>query len=430
MLIEFSVENFRSIRFRQTLSLVAASRLKKKENTIAKPVVDERFPALLKALAIYGPNASGKSSVFKAMQILQQMVMIKPSPEGWRLPVSSFRFDPELRDKPSHFEAHFVQSGVRYAFEVALTAERIHEERLSVYVKGIEHELYVRKFADGADHYKFGEMLEGGGPLHEAWRQLTGPRVLFLSQAVVNSNEELNQLRKPFLWLSDDLMFESHGMRGSTRYTQRLIADIPVFGQEVADLLSDVDVPVTAIRSTLQEEGKAAGSGPGLADLDVAKEPDTQLRALYSKSEVKTTLTHHSSLGSADFDLSEESDGTQNLMGFALPWSVFRQNDDGARTKVLFVDELDSSLHPKLVEALVERHLKSGLNCQLIFTTHDTHLMDTKLLRRDQIWFTERDETGATQLRSVHDFEGREGEDIEKRYYEGRYRALPFVRRG
>ena len=428
MLIEFSVKNFRSIRYRQTLSMVATSRLKKKENTIAKPVVDERFPALLKALAIYGPNASGKSSVFKAMQILQRVVMIKPSPEGWQLPVSSFRFDPELRDKPSHFEVHFVQSGMRYAFEVALTADRIHEERLSIYVKGVEHELYARNFSDGADHYKFSEMLEGGESLHEAWRQLTGPRVLFLSQAVVNSNEELNQLRRPFLWLSDDLMFESHGMRNSTRYTQRLIADIPLFGQEVADLLSDVDVPVTAIRSMLQEESKA--TGPGLADANVAKESDTQLRAIYSKSEVKTTLTHRSSLGSADFDLSEESDGTQNLMGFALPWSVFRRNDDGARTKVLFVDELDSSLHPKLVEALVERHLKSGLNCQLIFTTHDTHLMDTKLLRRDQIWFTERDETGATQLRSVHDFEGREGEDIEKRYYEGRYRALPFVRRG
>jgi AAA15 family ATPase/GTPase len=97
---------------------------------------------------------------------------------------------------------------------------------------------------------------------------------------------------------------------------------------------------------------------------------------------------------------------------------------------VLVVDELDSSLHPKLVEALVEKHLESGLDSQLIFTTHDTHLMDSKLLRRDQIWMTERDAAGSTQLRSVHDFVGREGEDIEKRYYEGRYRSLPIVKRG
>jgi hypothetical protein len=78
---------------------------------------------------------------------------------------------------------------------------------------------------------------------------------------------------------------------------------------------------------------------------------------------------------------------------------------------------------------LVDKHLKSDTSAQLIFTTHDTHLMDTKLLRRDQFWLTERDANGATQLRSIHDFEGRESEDLEKRYYEGRYRALPIIRR-
>jgi len=78
----------------------------------------------------------------------------------------------------------------------------------------------------------------------------------------------------------------------------------------------------------------------------------------------------------------------------------------------------------------VAKHIKSDLPTQLIFTTHDTHLMDAKLLRRDQFWLTERDANGATQLRSIHDFEGRESEDLEKRYYEGRYRGLPFVRKG
>ena len=76
----------------------------------------------------------------------------------------------------------------------------------------------------------------------------------------------------------------------------------------------------------------------------------------------------------------------------------------------------------------MKKLLDAKLLSQLIFTTHDTHLMDTKLLRRDQIWLTERDAAGATQLRSVHDFEGRESEDVEKRYYEGRYRSLPFIK--
>jgi AAA15 family ATPase/GTPase len=92
------------------------------------------------------------------------------------------------------------------------------------------------------------------------------------------------------------------------------------------------------------------------------------------------------------------------------------------------IDELDSSLHPKIIALLVEKHIKSRDQGQLIFTTHDTHLMDTKLLRRDQFWITERDGNGATKLRSIHDFKGRDSEDIEKRYYEGRYRGLPIVK--
>ena len=124
----------------------------------------------------------------------------------------------------------------------------------------------------------------------------------------------------------------------------------------------------------------------------------------------------------------------KNLIGFFLPWFLIGAPiDDFSRPdsiiSTLIVDELDSSLHPAIVACLVKKHLETKSQAQLIFTTHDTHLMDTKLLRRDQFWVTERDINGATQLRSIHDFEGRESEDLEKRYYEGRYRGLPFVRK-
>jgi AAA15 family ATPase/GTPase len=100
----------------------------------------------------------------------------------------------------------------------------------------------------------------------------------------------------------------------------------------------------------------------------------------------------------------------------------------GSSMPVLWVDELDSSLHPELVAQLVRQLIATDNGAQLIFTTHDTHLMNAKLLRRDQFWITERDINGATRLNSIHDFEGREGEDIEKRYFEGRYRGLPIIK--
>ena len=166
------------------------------------------------------------------------------------------------------------------------------------------------------------------------------------------------------------------------------------------------------------------GAEPGdneLSEIENLGVKETELDKLKIRKST-TTFTHNSALGEAEMDFSEESDGTQNLIGFWLPWSI-RQS-----TSVLLVDELNNSLHPKIVAVLVAKHLSSEQPTQLIFTTHDTHLMDAKLMRRDQFWISERDSNGATQLRAIHDFEGRESEDIEKRYYAGRYRGLPQLR--
>lgn len=424
MIIEFSVENFRSIRYRQTLSMVAAPRLHKKKNTIDPQIDGEDFPALLKAAAIYGPNASGKSTLVKALDVFHDLARRKPTAEKEALPVAPFRFDPVLRALPSKFELHFVALKSRYTFLLAMTSERIYEEELQVYKKGKPVLLYSRTYAQEREQYAFGNALEGGDALHEAWRKLTGPQSLFLAQAVANSNEELTQLRVPFRWFKS-LIVDDSGMGSTARFTQRLIADVPEVGAEVAEFLSDLDVPVSSIRAKITD-----GSGKSLVSSASINGEPKELSSVYaSKTEVTTTLTHKTSLGEADFDFSEESDGTKNLIGFALPWFVFTKNvnADGQKNNVMIVEEIDSSLHPKLVEALIRRHLSSDIERQLIFTTHDTHLMDTKLLRRDQIWLMERDEAGATQLRCLHDFEGRESEDIEKRYYDGRYRGLPVI---
>jgi AAA15 family ATPase/GTPase len=179
----------------------------------------------------------------------------------------------------------------------------------------------------------------------------------------------------------------------------------------MAEYLRNIDVPVVKIDfERINDDGKNIG----------ARSTMDELKHAIRNYDYRTTFTHETTLGRAEFDIAEESKGTRNLLAFFLPWSV-------KADQVVLVDEFDSSLHPKLVAALVAKHLNGGSGSQLIFTTHDTHLMDTKMLRRDQFWLTERDPYGATQLRSIHDFEGREGEDIEKRYYEGRYRSLPIL---
>lgn len=409
MLIEFSVSNFRSFRERQTLSMVAAPRLRKRENVFKPELTGEKFPDLLKVAVIYGPNASGKSNLLKAIGVVREITFQEPSTRDIPLPISPFLFDPALANQPSVFELHFIHAGVRYQFDLAATSERIVSEKLLAFPKGRESLLYERQHTAQGEIYSFGPQLKIGvsDDILDAWKKLTPPRLLFIAQAVANSSEELTPLKAPFEWLKHSSFFVLDGMDEMAAAAQRLAGKRELHAKDIASFLREVDVPISKIRTETIE----------------TIEPRGIVRL--SKRD-KTILTHKTALGEADLGYEDESEGTKNLIGFWLPWIT--KNPSHGSDRLLVVDELDSSLHPKIVAALVEKHIHSETPSQLIFTTHDTHLMDAKLLRRDQFWITERDINGATKLRSIHDFEGRDSEDIEKRYYEGRYRGLPFVK--
>ena len=416
MLIEFSVANYRSFREKKTLSMAATPRLSKNRNVFKSPVEGEKLPDLLKVAAIYGPNASGKSSLVRAMGIMGHLLAFSGSSNDEALPVSPFRFDSQLKNTPSFFEYNFIQSGLRYRFVLRMTAQRITEEQLVSYPKGKETLLYERRFDEEGEKYVFGPSLEGGKEVHKAWQRLTSPKMLFISQAVANSSEELTQLRRPFSWFQTGLLvIEQNNMIGLSAASIRFLQMASNYTCDLRDFLKAVDIPVTNIQLNTDADSVPTDKKLTLKEFFAAAQKD------------KVTLTHTSLLGRADFDFSEESGGTKNLIGFWLPWFMINHADGSG---VLSVDELDSSLHPAIVAELIEKHLDSGRDTQLIFTTHDTHLMDAKTLRRDQYWITERDANGSTDLFSVHDFEGREGEDVEKLYFEGRYRGLPLIRRG
>lgn len=414
MLIEFSVENFKSFREKQTFSMTAAPRLRKKSCVFRPDVVGEKLPDLLKVAAIYGPNASGKSNLLEAMKVVRAITQL-PVAEKRKLPVQPFRFDKKAIEQPTRLEYHFIQKNCRYQFELALNQARIVEERLTYFPKGKETLLYERVYNGESESYRT-DGLEGEVELHKAWRNLTPPHALFISQAVANSSEELQQLRVPYDWLASGSIFISDNLDLLGKSMQLLGTKVPTLVKDLSQYLQEIDVPVTNI--SFETDNVV---NPNTPTLDPASWEADLEKTFTGKVRHKTTFTHKTALGEVDFDYSEESKGTRSLIAFYIPWLLLPN-------KIVVVDEMDSSLHPKLVENLVKKHLCGEGVGQLIFTTHDTHLMDTKLLRRDQLWLTDRDINGATQLRSIHDFEGREEEDIEKRYYEGRYRGLPILR--
>lgn len=420
MLLEFSLTNFRSYRTKQTFTMAAAPRLGKRQNVFRSGVKGEVLPGLLKVAAIYGPNASGKSGLLAAMEAVVSVLRREPSNAGAPLPAKPFRFDSTLANEPSEFELHFIQNEMRYEYILGLTKDRIVRESLTSYPKGRERHLFDRVVQDNKEIYNFGD-LEGGKDLHSVWQKLTGPKTAFLAQAVANSSEELHQLREPLKWLTESvLLVNQDTMRSWSLASRKLIKQYPDLVKDFTEFFQEVDVPITDINVediAQDDDGLILNVESGL----VSKEESTFFGN-------KTTLTHTTALGNAEFDFSEESGGTQNLIGFWLPWMTMTDSLRGPY-KVILVDELDSSLHPEIVSALIHKHIASNSTAQLIFTTHDTHLMKERLLRRDQFWITDRDKDGATSLFSIHDFRGREGEDVEKRYFEGRYRGLPVIRR-
>lgn len=424
MLIEFSVTNFRSFRERQTLSMVAAPRMWKRENVFKPESAGEKFPDLLKVAAIYGPNASGKSNLLKALDVVGMMALREPSTRNIPLPIAPFRFDPALVNQPSVFELNFIHAGMRYQFTLSATSERIVGEKLMVYPKGHESLLYERLHSVQGESYQFGALLKDSlsAELLDAWQKLTPPKLLFIAQAMANSSEALTPLKTPFEWLERSSFSVLDGMGDLADTAQQLAGEHEIYAKQIASFLRDVDVPISKMKVETLEVSKSS-----LNRLSKFLETENLLIKPEPIATKKTVFTHKTALGDVDLGYEDESEGTKNLIGFWLPWSTKASTYSAER--LLIVDELDSSLHPKIVATLVEKHINSSVPSQLIFTTHDTHLMDTKLLRRDQFWITERDMNGATQLRSIHDFEGRESEDIEKRYYEGRYRGLPFVKR-
>lgn len=422
MLIEFRVENFRSFHKEQSLSFTAAPRLKRKENTLQLKLPSDPVPPLLKAIAIYGPNASGKSNLIKALEVVSGFAHGHYKNRS-SLPIAPFRFSELAIHQPSKFELHFVHGGVRFEFGLWVSARRIMREWLTCYPNGHASPLYDRQYSSESekDEYTFGEALEGGSDLHRLWSNATTHDTLFLSRAVENSSDEFKQLRSVQEWFRSTLTVvdepQARWLMWAANQTMQEHEDVR---EAVAAFLSEVDIPISSIKVD-----KRPGS------MDFFKTPPSDPGALrravveltgIGQSQWQTTFTHLIRGKKFDFDFNDESDGTKSLYAFAPLWLSC-----AAIPQMLAIDEIDTSLHPAIVTKLVRTFLEQNTS-QVVFTTHDTHLMDSKLLRRDQYWIVERDQNGASILSSVYDYEGREGEDIEKRYFAGRYRGLPIVK--
>lgn len=419
MFIEFTVTNYRSILSPQKLSMVASNYEKDAlgQNKF-QPTQDESF-SLLRSVVLYGANASGKSTFIQALQFVKNQVINsqKESQAGEAIEVLPFKLTKKSILEDSEFELVFIEQGVRYQYGFCCNANRFTEEWLIAYPNGRAQKWFHRVYDsnNSIDTYKFSSTFLGGRQ-----RQITATQTrsnaLYLSTAVQFNNA---QLMPVFNWFKNKLRVVSSSHLLSDSYTKRMCEDEEE-KLKIIQFMNSADLNIADIQ--LKKEVFSTQLLPKILSEEIKNQVSHEL----SGKELTTLRYIHQltdEAGTIEFEENEESDGTRTLFTLAGPWLDVIKNE-----RVLVVDELDSSLHPLLVHYLIKALHMSKSHAQLIFTTHDSTLLSQKLLRRDQVWFTEKDEKNSTKLFPLSDFSPRENEAIEKGYLVGRYGGIPFLK--
>jgi AAA15 family ATPase/GTPase len=409
MLLRFGVENFRSIKERQELSLVASSLDDVTTGLITTPALPKE--RLLPAVIIYGANAAGKSNIVSAFNWMRNAVLHSHSrgEPGAPLKISPFLLDEEWTAKPTTFDMDFILDDVRYQYGFEASKEAFLAEWLFAYPNDRRQVLFERHGLE----FSFGRSLKGQNKIIA---ELVRPNSLYLSVGMQNNHEQLSRISIFLVLIRIDTgigtgsdMFWSHDIH------ERSVSFLEAVG--------------TGIRSYNVIEGRkdddydnAIDTAIPLSKIGLGEKLNDRIGRGLSTFPT-TKYGHLGKDGSQVYlDFETESDGTKRLL-YLLRFA-FRALDNGT----LFIsDELNASLHTQACEALVSLFCSRETNprgAQLIATTHDTNLLQSKTLRRDQIWFTEKTEEGATRLYPLTDIRTRKGDNLEKAYLQGRYGAV------
>lgn len=411
MILEFTIENFRSIAQEQVVSLYCTGSLGwNLSNTI--PLADTKF-RILKSAGFYGANASGKTNVLRALWCLRRLVCSSYRfGENDRIPY----YDPCLlssdgQQSPTRFgiELTIPIEGVerRFLYLIAHTANEIESESLVAYSKNRKSILFNRKHGDTRDTIDLGSSLKGGDRRLAFFRNQS-----YLSVAGRNAGAPV-VLRQIYQYFA-------------TRFNQvRLYEEGPLSlmeeNIESGRLIRFVDVGISNVEKRIYESAQLSNELP-------PELPEAVKRRIIERIRTRYVFTHGVQSGkTAEIDLANESDGTQRLFRL-FPQIVDTLVNGG----VFIIDEIECGMHPLMAEVIVRLFNDPEVNvgqAQLVFTTHNSNLMSSDLLRRDQIWFTEK-RNGQTICFSLDQFDKKlvtPNSPYCKWYLEGRFGALPSI---
>ncbi len=431
MIIQFKVGNYRSIGAEQTLSFVAENTRRHPGNLISRPGYK-----LLKTTALFGANASGKSNLVKAIGAMQGFVRNSATRmnEGDLITAAEpFRLDTELRNAPSRFEINFFSDGIVYVYSFAVCRERVEEEWLTAKQETTGTKLFEfqRRFNAASEKYdwSFKGFKEGD---ETQIRDRTLSNMLAIS---VGTQQNVGLLRPAYLYMRDSITFfdMSNGEDTLGIRTAQMCRESEDMRHTVSSLLYSADTAIEEIYIETEILRSAEPSPNTLLDSMMARLQNmSDILADVKESNPKphiATSQRDRNGNRVSFDLrKDESQGTQRF--FAVAGPILSALKNGA---FIAIDELDASMHPLLTRRLLELFQSAEANkhgAQILFTTHDSSLLDQELFRRDQIWLAEKCD-GASTFFSLADIKPpiRNTESFLRNYLVGRYGGTPHLGR-
>lgn len=417
MLVEFSVNNFRSIKDTAKLSMVASSN----DN-----VFEIKKYKLLQSSVLYGANASGKSNVINAMAFMQSLVLnrYKIIQSTDILPYEPFRLNTETEEQASSFEIVFFYEDTKYRYGFELDSKTVYSEWLFADTNGREAKLFYRDIEE-KEYVNPNNFKEGNRFLDKK----TGKLNISQNQLFIwKCDQENGEISKKILqWFKGFNILSAVQHESYESFTVDKMKD-ENFRQEILKLLKIADFNIDDIKNEAREISASMLDDMPLPDFiknqikNTDKFEAVNIKTVHNKYDDDGNIK-----GEVAFELSkEESHGTEKFFAISAPIL-----DTLLRGKVLVIDELDASLHPILTKHLIKLFYDKNINknnAQLIFTTHDTTLLRSDMFKKDQVWLCEKDKFGATDLYSLTQIKGvYENDNFEKGYIRGKYGAIPYI---
>lgn len=396
MILKIEFENFFSIRDRVRIDFRAANINTALARELKHNVIDWKGVPVLKSVGLFGPNASGKSNILKAISFCCRMILDSHLyNEGVVFNFEPFKFE-DWQERPSRFLIDFVCDDVEYEYAFELTKTKVLSESLYHYPVGRRAKVFVRS-ADGKYSFGAGTISKPADVVLN-----TGDKNLFLSRASSMNREIAQKLYRYFM---------NQFLLGLVNVNDVVVLDgFHTYKKVILKALEICDTDITDIE-VRKEQVPSPLVVPGQGDVT------------FRLVDILKFKTFHRDNKDVMFDLDlEESNGTRKLFQILI-----RLLDVVRNKKGIMMDEFDMGLHTRLADFILDLiHASAG--SQLLFSSHNTSLIDVKRLRRDQIVFVNKSENGATEVYSLYDFKDfRENMDAEKGYIQGRFDAVPYV---